>query len=364
MAFLGSPQNQDPFGSTLRGFQGGQPLEQQRTTEDSPAAQAALQQTFARVVANPRRTAQDIFELAAMLPERQTRGFAAANKQLGDEGAKNLLTFGTQVLSAFNSGATDIGLELLEERAIAAENSGNQAEAQALRAWGEIAEINPDAAFTTVASQIATLPGGKAAIESILGTRQEGSVDAGQQADAPPDDTEVTAAATAAEPEPPIQEALPDITEALGFTGFSQDVLNNFIDFFGGNLPFEETSQAAALLDNLNNETLRVASSSIAGRPSVFFQEKINELLVPANSLFNSKGAAFNRFRALSQQFVSEADRLQSDIDNGQLRAVTVDKARTRISELLSLAAKYDQVIASGEQAEKPPLESFFRNGP
>ena len=164
-------------------------------------------------------------------------------------------------------------------------------------------------------------------------------------------------AAAVAEPGP----TTPDITEALGASGFAQSSVNSIVDFFGGKLPFAETSEASALLDNLNLETLQLASSGLGGRPNVFFQEKVAELLVEPAALFSGQEKSFDRFEALSKTFTQEADRLQRDLDTKKMRPATKDESQQRISELRSLASKYDAIIESGKTEELPPLESFMK---
>jgi hypothetical protein len=88
--------------------------------------------------------------------------FQAGSKDQQDQQLK----FSGQVLSAFTSGQSKVGIDLLNNQALALENSGNRAQADAYRTYAKLAEINPGAAQKTIGIMLASLPGGDKIIES------------------------------------------------------------------------------------------------------------------------------------------------------------------------------------------------------
>jgi len=153
-----------------------------------------------------------------------------------------------------------------------------------------------------------------------------------------------------------------DPTEATGIGGAAKAFSNVVADLFGANLPFDEADKAATELQNINLKSIQLASSGIAGKPNLFFQKKIDELLVKPNEIFTGSGQARNRFEALAKSFRGEADRLQGDLNKGNVTPKTRDALQQRISGLRSLSAEYDTLLQrSGPRQGTKSLEDIFK---
>jgi hypothetical protein len=125
-----------------------------------------LNQEFQRVSAIQSPQAKDFMALSFLLPPAQMESVRKTFELGSQEQKDNQLSFSGKVLSAFTSGNNQIGIDLLENRATAEENSGRKDQAQAFRTYAELAKINPGAAKTTIGMMLATLPGGDKVIEA------------------------------------------------------------------------------------------------------------------------------------------------------------------------------------------------------
>jgi hypothetical protein len=128
--------------------------------------QQGLNQEFQRVSAIQNPQAKDFMALSLLLPPAQMESVRKTYDMGSQEQKDNQLLFSGKVLSAFTTGNNQIGVDLLESRAIAEENSGRKEQAQAFRSYAELAKINPGAAKTTIGMLLATLPGGDKVIEA------------------------------------------------------------------------------------------------------------------------------------------------------------------------------------------------------
>jgi hypothetical protein len=126
----------------------------------------SLNQEFQRISAIQNPQAKDFMALSFLLPKDQMESIRATYEMGSKEQKDNQLSFSGKVLSAFTSGNNQIGIDLLENRATAEENSGRKDQAQAFRTYAELAKINPGAAKTTIGMMLASLPGGDKVIEA------------------------------------------------------------------------------------------------------------------------------------------------------------------------------------------------------
>lgn len=161
-------------------------------------------------------------------------------------------------------------------------------------------------------------------------------------------------------PAPP-QEAVVPIAESLGAGAVAKTVVNKIADLFGGDLPFDKTSKGTSQLKNLNNETIQLLRSGLGGRLNVQLQERIEDILVKPNKIFGGEAEAKNSFRAILDTINSETLRLQDQVSRGGLRPVTLDEANTKISEMRTLAAKYESLLGSLEPKDKGDIMRFFK---
>lgn len=167
-----------PFESAVQGLKFGAGLADMQMERQAQAVklqqqqqamqqQQALRSNMQALMANPNPTAKDYTNLAMMLPEKEAASMRANWEALSkDRQTKDLQSAG-QVMAAFQSGAPEVGLQLLRQRAEAAKNSGDMAQAQALDTWAKLAEINPNAVTKSIGLMVAQLPGGDKIIESV-----------------------------------------------------------------------------------------------------------------------------------------------------------------------------------------------------
>jgi hypothetical protein len=161
---------QSPFQAFAQGAQLGTGLAEIQARRQAQEQDVVRQQQLAQAVqtlnANPNPTAKDYQQLSFLLPPAQMKSvlevFQAGSKDQQDQQLK----FSGQVLSAFTSGQSKVGIDLLNNQAIALENSGNKAQADAYRTYAKLAEINPGAAQKTIGIMLASLPGGDKIIEA------------------------------------------------------------------------------------------------------------------------------------------------------------------------------------------------------
>lgn len=116
------------------------------------------------------RTAQDYTDLALLLPANEGANVRASWDALNKDQQENQLRFGGEVMSAFHSGAPDVAVQLLQERAQAARNSGNNGEAASYETYAKLAQNNPSAAQTIIGTMIGAVPGGDKVLENAIKT--------------------------------------------------------------------------------------------------------------------------------------------------------------------------------------------------
>jgi hypothetical protein len=128
--------------------------------------QQSLNAEFQRISAIKNPNISEYMTLSKLLPPAQMESIRKTYELGSKEQQDNQILFSGKVLSAFTTGNNQIGIDLLENRATAEENSGRKDQAQAYRTYAELAKINPSAAKTTVGMLLATLPGGDKVIEA------------------------------------------------------------------------------------------------------------------------------------------------------------------------------------------------------
>ena len=171
-------QQGGPFGGIVEGLRLGATMQdvearRQKQEIETAAQQAALQrqqqvsQAMAGLIAKPNPTARDFTNVAMLLPEKEAGSLRANWETLNKAQQESGLQFGGQVLSAFQTGAADVGITLLKQRAEAERNSGRPDQAQAYETWARLAEVDPKSAQTTIGVMLAALPGGDKVVESV-----------------------------------------------------------------------------------------------------------------------------------------------------------------------------------------------------
>lgn len=185
-----------PFESAIQGYGIGANMAQMQAQREATMAQRdamqakadaeraeALRQAEAReatkaLFTNPNPTAQDFIKVASMLPEKEAASMRANWDLMNKDKQDSTLKFSGQVLSAFNSGSPQIGVQLLKDRAEAERNAGQEEQAKAYDTWAQIAEANPQAAMKSMGIMVAQVPGGDKVIESVTKIGQESRAEA------------------------------------------------------------------------------------------------------------------------------------------------------------------------------------------
>ena len=161
-----------PFEAMVSGLQLGGAISdiraQQQAQQQAAERQGILNQAYSRIINNPNPAARDYTDLAMMLPEKEAESVRKSFEVLNADQQQNELRFGGQVMSAFSSGAPDIGIRLLRERAKAEENAGRMDRANAYKTYADLAEVNPESAQTSIGVLIAATPGGDKVLESSI----------------------------------------------------------------------------------------------------------------------------------------------------------------------------------------------------
>jgi len=185
-----------PFEAAVQGYGIGANMAQMQAQREATMAQRdamqakadaeraeALRQAEARdatkaLFSNPNPTAQDFVRVASMLPEKEAASMRANWDLMNKDKQENTLKFSGQVLSAFNSGSPQVGVQLLKDRAEAERNAGQEDQAKAYDTWAQIAEANPQAAMKSMGIMVAQVPGGDKVIESVTKIGQESRAEA------------------------------------------------------------------------------------------------------------------------------------------------------------------------------------------
>jgi hypothetical protein len=168
----------NPFASLLQGVQAGAAfanIEQQQAARQMKMQQEAAQleqqrmldQEFSALASNPRPTFQDYQRVAMRLPADRAKAMLDMFNARTTEQQKNELGFAGNVLAALQSGAPDIGLGLIRERAEAARNGGDEQTAKAYDVWTQLVERDPSRAGATIGLLVSQLPGGDKLLENV-----------------------------------------------------------------------------------------------------------------------------------------------------------------------------------------------------
>lgn len=174
----------DPFQSYYKGYELGQAEKMQRDQEamkmqvlqqkmmqDKAAAERAQSQAMAaqslmEKIRAGTANAADIQSFAISAPKDQSEAALKVWEGMNKEQQQGTLGFTAQVLSAFGSKKPEIGIQLLNDRAIAERNSGREDQAKAYETWAKIAESDPVTAQVMIAPLVGQLPGGDKVIEA------------------------------------------------------------------------------------------------------------------------------------------------------------------------------------------------------
>lgn len=132
--------------------------------------QKIILQKKQELLSKENRTAQDYTDLALLLPKEEGDNVRSSWDTFSKERQEKELQFGGEVMSAFHAGSPDVAIQLLQERAQAARNSGNEGEAASYETYAKLAQSNPSAAQTVIGTMIGAVPGGDKVLENTIKT--------------------------------------------------------------------------------------------------------------------------------------------------------------------------------------------------
>jgi len=130
------------------------------------AQQQAVVKAFYDLPSNL-RTADEYERISATLPKEQAENIRASFEAKTKEQQRQELLFGGQIFAALRSGDRETANSMLLQKADAARNGGDGAQAKAYENAAEMAAIAPDQAELFIGTTLAALPGGKDFINSV-----------------------------------------------------------------------------------------------------------------------------------------------------------------------------------------------------
>ena len=168
--YLPQPQNflNDALGAYKLGMDFSQLQADQAAKQAIQQQQENTRRQISELMGKQNPSADDYVRVAALLPEKEAASMRANWETLSKERQNADLSFGGQVLAAFQSQQPQIGADLLRERAKAERNSGRENQAKAFETWAQLAEVNPAAAQKTIGVMLAGLPGGDKVVQAAL----------------------------------------------------------------------------------------------------------------------------------------------------------------------------------------------------
>lgn len=163
------------FGMQVRQMQAQQQAQQQALMQQQAEMQRQqqLQQAMGQLGSlGQKATYEDYNRVALMLPPEQANSVRAAWEGLNKTQQTSQLQFGGQVFSAVQKDPM-LAVGMLNERALAERNAGNEEQAKAYETWAKLAETSPEQAAQTIGVMLSQLPGGDKLIQNVSGLGAE-----------------------------------------------------------------------------------------------------------------------------------------------------------------------------------------------
>lgn len=168
------------LGSVLGGFEAGFALSERERQRQAQEAQMRAQQEAQmraaqiqeRFYNNQNPSLQDVIEFTTTLDPALVGHTKDMLAKLPEQQKQRNLSTGLQMLSALDTGSTDVVAQIAEESAMAMENSGDANTAQLLRRVAEVAKQDPNIARSGIMASLIQYPGGDEAIKSYIAVRK------------------------------------------------------------------------------------------------------------------------------------------------------------------------------------------------
>jgi hypothetical protein len=163
----------DPFAQAVQGVELGAGLADLEAKRAQVARQQQQQQLAAQEQAlffnNPKPTMRDAARYASLLTPEQSKAFLPYMEGISKEQQQGVLKSTGQILSALQANP-QTGIKLLQDRAVAARNSGDEDDATLFERMAEAAADpakGPGVAFKALVQSSAGIPGAKEMFETI-----------------------------------------------------------------------------------------------------------------------------------------------------------------------------------------------------
>lgn len=163
----------DPFAQATQGLKLGAGMaelqQQQVAREQQQRQQQLVMQEQARFFTNPNPTMRDAARYASLLTPEQANAFRPFMEGISKEQQQGTLKSTGQVLSALQTNP-ETGIKLLQDRAVAARNSGDIEDATLFEQMAEAAadpKRGPGVVFKSLAVRTAGIPGAKEMFETV-----------------------------------------------------------------------------------------------------------------------------------------------------------------------------------------------------
>lgn len=171
---------QSPIQAVAQGYQLGAGIRDDQFKQQQQAAALAQQQQQAKVIqsliSNPNAGASDYANAALLVPGMKDQ-FKQAWDQKNAAQQQSDLTHASQVYAALQSGNPDAAVKVLNDRAAALRNSGNEADAKHAETMASVIQEHPDFARTMVGLQLSSVPGGDKVVDQARNLRHDPDVD-------------------------------------------------------------------------------------------------------------------------------------------------------------------------------------------
>ena len=363
----------DPFGQALQGVKIGAglaDLEAQRALAARQQQQQQLAaQEQARFFTNPNPTMRDAARFASLLSPEQSKAFLPYMEGISKEQQMGVLKSSGQILSALQANP-QTGINLLQDRAVAARNSGDEADATLFEQMAEAAadpKRGPGIVFKSLAARTAGIPGAKEMFETIdkgLSTQR-----AEEQAPAELQKKIADANAAVADAEKKVAEAK-DTPARLAAEQEKRvaDANKAKIDAqFAGPLAQASLNLNAAQIKNINSEIgnraaklnldVQTMQATVAEKLSSI-QKNLTELPADTRKLVNDSAVTAAAAKQSANQYNDLAKRL--DAAGGGFGAATsfadyLRKTTGAQSPLTELRQEYTRIRNSAAIKSLPP---------
>jgi hypothetical protein len=163
-----------------RGFALNEAQRQRQMQEQQAQALAAQQaenqriqsEFYDKIARDEAPNLADVMRYQQTLPPEQIKAMQSTFDQLPKQAQQAELSVGAQALAAIKSGQFDTAKGIFQQKADSARNGGNEQLARYFEGMVRTVDVAPNAAASSIMTQMAVVPGGKDAIESVLKVNQ------------------------------------------------------------------------------------------------------------------------------------------------------------------------------------------------